>query len=44
MSCPSEVRLLEGKRPRPGAARNAGDVLEITFTNKLMKVQPDDVP
>lgn len=42
LSCPSEVRLLEGKRPRPLVLRgNAGDVLEITFTNKLMKVQPD---
>lgn len=42
LSCPSEVRLHEGKRPRPLVLRgNAGDVLEITFTNKLMKVQPD---
>jgi hypothetical protein len=42
LSCPSKVRLQTGKRPRPLTLRgNAGDILEITFTNQLLEQQPD---
>lgn len=38
---PGEVRLRDCKRPRPLVLRaNAGDILEITFTNLLRKDQP----
>ncbi|GJL63247.1 MAG: hypothetical protein NPIRA04_19010 [Nitrospirales bacterium] len=42
LDCPSSVRLRDGKRPRPLVLRgNVGDVLEITFTNRLLDQQPD---
>lgn len=38
---PGEVRLRDCKRPRPLVLRaNAGDILEVTFTNLLRKDQP----
>ncbi len=35
-TCPGEVRLRDGKRPRPLVLRgNAGDTLQVHFTNRL---------
>ncbi|MCA9470974.1 MAG: hypothetical protein KC594_02885 [Nitrospira sp.] len=42
LRCLSEVRLRDGKRPRPLVLRgNVGDILEIAFTNRLLDKQPD---
>lgn len=41
-TCPGEVRLRDGRRPRPLVLRaNEGDTLEITFRNLLLPRQPD---